>query len=356
MNLRSEKITSQLKLGLVVSCTAILVGCSSWGSQAEVVGEKPAMDDAKTTHNEAKKQESSEVAEIVVVETEAAKTEPAPKTAKPTEEQKAKPEKKTETMPPVEAVKPTEPEPKETVAVTASKNAKPQNTSTKKATPETMAPVKAVQKTPKSTSSFSGSIRLAGKGGEVMNPEGIIIMLEPKDAKGHKKQKAKQVMVDMKDKMYQPGNLTVSLQDDVNFRNLDRVKHNVFSSSSNNSFDLGTYGAGKSSDVQFEKSGIVRVYCNIHPDMVAFIGVSEFDYSDIADNRGQYKIDGLVSGTYSLTIWSPRGEIKQDIYIPDGKSTVKNFTLNTETYQFKQHKNKFGKDYREESLFDDEFY
>ena len=205
-------------------------------------------------------------------------------------------------------------------------------------------------------SSFNGQVRLLGKQGEILSPAGIIILLEPKSTKGHTANSSPTPMIDMLDKKYTPSISTVSTQQVVKFRNRDAVKHNVFSSSGDNSFDLGTYSQGKVGKTQFKKTGVVKVYCNIHPDMVTFIGVSAYNYASVTDDKGRFSVKGLLEGSYTVTIWSPRGEMSQSLYISKNAEKSKNFTLNTASYKNIPHKNKHGKTYETFSLFDDEFY
>src|SRR2546422_5294007 len=48
----------------------------------------------------------------------------------------------------------------------------------------------------------------------------------------------------------------------------------VFSASDPNQFDLGQYGRGEAKGRTFTSRGLVRVFCNIHPRMVAFVLVT----------------------------------------------------------------------------------
>jgi plastocyanin len=61
--------------------------------------------------------------------------------------------------------------------------------------------------------------------------------------------------------------LKVKVGDAVEFRNLDPYFHNVFSLSDAMLFDLGSYPAGQSKSVTFDKPGKVEVECAIHPLM-----------------------------------------------------------------------------------------
>ena len=80
--------------------------------------------------------------------------------------------------------------------------------------------------------------------------------------------------VTSRDKRFDPRILAVSSGTRVKFPNVDSIYHNAFSLSPGNTFDMGLYRKGASKDVVLKNPGIVRVYCNIHPDMAASVIVS----------------------------------------------------------------------------------
>jgi len=61
--------------------------------------------------------------------------------------------------------------------------------------------------------------------------------------------------------------LNIAVGDVVHFKNEDPFFHNVFSLSDIKTFDLGSYPAGQSKSVTFDKPGTVDVECAIHPQM-----------------------------------------------------------------------------------------
>ena len=106
----------------------------------------------------------------------------------------------------------------------------------------------------------------------------------------------------------------------VDFPNADNTYHNVFSLSKTQEFNLGRYAAGKSEKVRFDRAGIVRVFCDIHSQMSAFILVFSHRFFAMTDDDGRYRIDGIPPGTYTLTIWNEtlRGDPpKRTIVIPE---------------------------------------
>jgi plastocyanin len=90
----------------------------------------------------------------------------------------------------------------------------------------------------------------------------------------------------------------------VDFPNNDRTYHNVFSLSKTRDFNLGRYAAGKSKAVRFEQPGIVRVFCDIHSHMSAFILVFAHRYFAVTDDEGRYRLEGVPPGTYTVAVWN----------------------------------------------------
>jgi plastocyanin len=90
----------------------------------------------------------------------------------------------------------------------------------------------------------------------------------------------------------------------VDFPNNDRTYHNVFSLSKARDFNLGRYAAGNSKAVRFERPGIVRVFCDIHSHMSAFILVFAHRYFAVTDDEGRYRLDGVPPGTYTVVVWN----------------------------------------------------
>jgi plastocyanin len=90
----------------------------------------------------------------------------------------------------------------------------------------------------------------------------------------------------------------------VDFPNGDRTYHNVFSLSKTKEFNLGRYAAGHSESVKFDQPGVVRVFCEIHSHMNAFILVFAHRFFAMTDDEGRYRIDGVPPGTYTLVVWN----------------------------------------------------
>lgn len=206
--------------------------------------------------------------------------------------------------------------------------------------------------------SVVGKVQLTGNQGEVLPSTGTMITLTPKAMAQNETDRRPQVhIIDMENKTYQPRYSTIHAGDQVVFVNKDNIRHNVFSSSGNNAFDLGTYGAGLKRAVTLKEPGVVKIYCNIHSEMATFIAVGNQGLSTKVDDQGQYRIPDVLPGAYEMSIWNIRGETKRDITVRAGKPTELLDRIDTTAFKIEPHKNKFGGKYsKNATLFEDEFY
>jgi plastocyanin len=110
--------------------------------------------------------------------------------------------------------------------------------------------------------------------------------------------------MDQRNETFVPHVLAISAGTVVDFPNSDRFYHNVFSLSKAARFDLGRYAVGKSKSVRFNQPGIVRVFCEIHSHMNAFILVFGHPFFSTTDNEGRYRINNVPAGTYNVIAWN----------------------------------------------------
>ena len=94
----------------------------------------------------------------------------------------------------------------------------------------------------------------------------------------------------------------------VRFPNQDPILHKVFSVSAPNQFDLGLYRQGPGKEKRFEDPGLVRVYCNVHHDMVGYILVLDTPYYASPNAAGEFVLTGLPRGPGKLTVWHEQAE------------------------------------------------
>lgn len=123
---------------------------------------------------------------------------------------------------------------------------------------------------------------------------------------------------------FEPRLIGVVAGQKVRVVNSDPVYHNVFSLSSVKRFDIGRRPRGEYADVVFDKTGIVQVFCDIHPHMSATIVVlpeTTFKWV-VAQEDSDIVISNLPNGTYRVTVYSPGFEsISRQVQIENGKRT-----------------------------------
>lgn len=106
------------------------------------------------------------------------------------------------------------------------------------------------------------------------------------------------------DLTFDPFVLIVPVGAEVEFPNLDRVRHHVYSFSKGNKFELKLYGKEEARAVTLEKAGIVAIGCNIHDEMVAYIRVVDTPYAAKTGADGTVTLD-LPAGATTATVWHP---------------------------------------------------
>jgi len=146
-----------------------------------------------------------------------------------------------------------------------------------------------------------GTLRLEGKA-----LDGIgLVMLWPK-AGGAVKRTAKTRVIEQRNKTFAPHLMAVPVGSTVAFPNFDTIYHNVFSLSQPQRFDLGMYKGGDMRQLVFDKPGIVRLGCNIHANMSAYLVVVDAPHYVVAEADGAFSFKSLRPGKYKLQAWSER--------------------------------------------------
>jgi plastocyanin len=135
-------------------------------------------------------------------------------------------------------------------------------------------------------------------------------------------------VMDQRNETFVPHVLAITTGTTVEFPNSDRFYHNVFSLSKTRKFDLGRYAAGRSRSVTFDEPGIVRVFCEIHSHMNAFILVFSHPFFAMTDADGRYRIESVPPGSYNVVAWNEgTASEPKAVTIPDGGAAELDFTL-----------------------------
>ena len=129
------------------------------------------------------------------------------------------------------------------------------------------------------------------------------------DAPGAHSAGIRRAMLDQRNLNFYPRVLVVQVGPTVAFPNHDRVFHNVFSFRDGKRFDLGLYPVGAVKDIPFDRPGLSRVFCNIHPGMAAYLMVVDSPYFALSDADGRFTVSNVPAGTFPYHAWRPGGAI-----------------------------------------------
>jgi plastocyanin len=136
------------------------------------------------------------------------------------------------------------------------------------------------------------------------------------------------VVLDQRNQTFVPHVLAITTGTTVDFLNSDRTYHNVFSLSKARRFDLGRYPRNEVRSVRFDRPGVVRVFCDIHSHMSAFILVFAHRYFAVTEPDGTYRIERVPAGRYSLVAWNEGQEREtRAVEVSPGGSAEADFTL-----------------------------
>ncbi len=118
-----------------------------------------------------------------------------------------------------------------------------------------------------------------------------------------------------------PGKITVL--------NSDRILHNFHSYGKQNpAMNRAQPGFRKKMQVDFKKPELVKVTCDAHSWMAAWIVVSEHPYVAVTDEKGNYTIENVPPGTYTVEVWQETlGKTTQPVTVKDGQTTNVTFSL-----------------------------
>lgn len=154
------------------------------------------------------------------------------------------------------------------------------------------------------------------------------------------------VQIIMEGKAFRPSVVVVTVGSNVSFPNNDPFDHNVFSFAQEARFDLGFYGRGVARSATFRRPGIIRVYCNVHSRMSAFVVVRENPYFTQPSADGSFEIAKVRPGTYTLRAWHERArEHSQEVEVTSSGLGGLDIQLDGRRYRYMRYRNKYGHPY-----------
>jgi len=165
-------------------------------------------------------------------------------------------------------------------------------------------------------------------GRDVPNLLRSVVYLESAPRGAFETSEGGRAVMDQRNETFVPHVLAITTGTTVDFPNSDKFYHNVFSLSKTRPFDLGRYAAGNSRPIRFDRAGIVRVFCDIHSHMNAYILVFSHPFFAMTNADGRYQIENVPPGTYGVIAWNEGTSSEaRPITVPDGGVAELDFTL-----------------------------
>ncbi|OLD66201.1 MAG: hypothetical protein AUI47_00405 [Acidobacteria bacterium 13_1_40CM_2_68_5] len=129
--------------------------------------------------------------------------------------------------------------------------------------------------------------------------------------------------------LFVPHVLDVQVNQMIEFANSDPVVHNVHAvCEKNRSFNVSMPGKGKTMRRYFSTPEVVKIRCDIHAWMNAFIVVDHHPFHQITGEDGSFALRGLPAGQYVVEAWQERlGSQQQTVPIAEGETRKVEFTF-----------------------------
>jgi plastocyanin len=140
---------------------------------------------------------------------------------------------------------------------------------------------------------------------------------------------AQPVTIDQRGCMYVPRVVGAQVGQTLQVRNSDELLHNVHSTSSRgNAFNFSQPKAGIVQELRLKDPEIMmRVTCDVHRWMTAFVGVVSHPYFATSGVRGTFTIANVPPGTHTIQVWHELfGVVTQTVKVTEGSTSTVEFT------------------------------
>ncbi len=127
----------------------------------------------------------------------------------------------------------------------------------------------------------------------------------------------------------------------IDLLNSDDVMHNLHSwSMKNTAFNEGVSGHGSISKT-FEFPETIKVTCDVHKWMTAWLIVQDNPYYVLTDENGKYKLEGVPAGTYTVQAWQESlGKATQEVTVAAGGEVTADFAMEKKAKKKRKRKKK----------------
>ena len=131
------------------------------------------------------------------------------------------------------------------------------------------------------------------------------------------------VSLDQKQCAFTPRVIVVPVGATAEFLNSDRLLHNIHSQSKGNPNFNRTQPKGRTIPITFSKPEIIRIDCDLHPWMRAWVVVAEHSFYVVTGASGEFALGSLPPGPYTLNVWQETlGTVTKDVTLGEADTSV----------------------------------
>ena len=131
------------------------------------------------------------------------------------------------------------------------------------------------------------------------------------------------VFLDQRQCVFIPRVALVPAGGTVEFLNSDRLLHNIHSTSRANAVFNRTQPKGRTIPITFTKPEIVRISCDLHGWMRAWVVVMEHPFHAVTGSAGEVAPTNVPPGKYTLNVWHEAlGAVTKDVTVGDTDATT----------------------------------
>ncbi len=141
---------------------------------------------------------------------------------------------------------------------------------------------------------------------------------------------AEPAVLDQKGCMYTPHVMGVMVNQPVDILNPDGTLHNVHAMAKvNQEFNIAMPKFRKKITRTFDKPEVmIKMKCDVHPWMGAYLAVMEHPYFDVSGTSGMFSIENLPAGDYEVEAWHEKlGTQKVAVTLAEGDTKELTFTF-----------------------------
>jgi len=176
---------------------------------------------------------------------------------------------------------------------------------------------KAMPKTPKTQVKMDADPVCGSSHKEPVYRQGLIVnenktlknvLVYLKDAKYDSVAPVTQAVIDQNGCTYSPHVQGMMAGQELLIKNSDATLHNIHGLPVINSeFNFAMPKVVKEKAIKLKKAEHpIKIKCDVHPWMGAFIGVLDHAFYSVTDEKGNFEIENLPPGTYTIEAWHER--------------------------------------------------